>query len=116
MGTQPIFESDFDCLTERENCFGNGGPLQYLLADGASPVEVQRDRPRRPDQVGVDGPHSPRQLRQLHRPWRPSFPHCNLRKRVPSPGSVQPAEEDVPSVWSSTTEAKVDGHVALYVV
>merc|ERR1712235_172912 len=37
MGTHPIFESDFDCLTDRQD----GRSLQYFLPNGASAVQVR---------------------------------------------------------------------------
>merc|ERR1711980_9955 len=106
MGTHPIFESDFDCLTE--NRIENGRSLQHFLPNGASPVQVRWYWSCRYNQVGVDGQRSSGLLCQLH--WTPRcfVPHSNCRKRVPSSSSVQHAEENVSPMWPAAGEAQVD--------
>merc|ERR1712137_530785 len=73
MGTHPIFESDFDCLTDRQD----GRSLQYFLPDGASAVQVRRYWTCRHHQMGMDGECTPGFLCQLYWPSRCTFPHCH---------------------------------------
>merc|ERR1712113_183354 len=69
MGTHPIFESDFDCLTDMELTWLYTalalliGALIFLLKSKKEPEQQQNQNQPRPVQAGPGGRRQPRRLR-----------------------------------------------------
>merc|ERR1711971_615477 len=69
MGTHPIFESDFDCLTDMELTWLYTalalliGALIFLLKNKKEPEQQQNQNQARPVQAGPGGRQQPRRLR-----------------------------------------------------